>query len=64
VIQSLSEEQARAVEERALAWVQQRSRAPTLVQTKGQSPRFFADPAMQGSGGVLSAALPMEDPAS
>ena len=64
VIQSLGDGQARAVEAKALAWVQQRSRAPTLVQTKGQPPRFFADPAMQGSSGVLSAALPMEDPAS
>lgn len=64
LIQSLGEVQARGVEADAAAWVQQHSGAATLVKTKGQSPRLFADPATQGSPGVLSAALPTESPAS
>jgi hypothetical protein len=64
VTEALGEEQARAVEEDAAAWFQQHSGAPALVRTKGQSPKFFADPAMQAAPDILNAALPAENPAS
>ena len=64
VVSMLEEQQARAIEAEAVAWFQQHSAAPVLVRTKGQSPRFFADPFLQGSQDILNASLPFENPAS
>lgn len=64
VVSTLEEQQVRAIETDAAAWFQQHSGTPVLVQTKGQSARFFADPSFQGTQDILSAALPAENPAS
>lgn len=65
VLKDLNEEQASIVEAKAAEWYSQHSGGPALVRTKGQLPKFFADPVTtRATPDLFSAVLPAENPGS